>query len=243
MNSNTSIYQELKETTPRLANIGNRMPHAIPQTYFQHFYATLANRLFPEEMLLQAPKKVPYTVPNNYFAQLYPQLSTHLTEPAINQAIEDELTLIAPLLAQVPKKMPYSVPAKVLVHTPKTNPQATIVSFATSIRWWYATAACLVTIMLLAGIWRYQKVQQHQQVAKAEIGVRINQLSDAELANYLLNESALPANTDMHDMANIPVDALFNLQEHLQMCTDEELNAFLKENELATSKHKVSKGG
>ncbi|MDI9364071.1 MAG: hypothetical protein QM541_03900 [Flavobacterium sp.] len=236
MKQDTNILAALKTVAPTLATINNTMPYALPSGYFDGLSEAITAQISANNL----PKiELPFTVPQHYFASLNSNVLAAIAKEATNknEAIE-ELETIAPLLNTIGKTNIYTLP-KAYFTTFNTNLfdaifTAKVVSISLFKRkMLYVAAACVIGIMAISAFIFTNNIEKIDYAAYKQIDVNstINKISNDELVNYLENVNAI---TNANTVTSIDVK-LPDIQEHIQLVSDEELKQYLKETDVPSS--------
>ncbi len=115
MDNKTTILNELREISPVIAEIGNRVPFSVPNGYFETLPAMLMQRIAIEDHNLKEPqltinKAATYQAPEGYFEGLAGSIMNRIKASEAGNP-KDELDLISPLLGGMEKKNPFTSPA------------------------------------------------------------------------------------------------------------------------------------
>jgi len=140
------------------------------------------------------------------------------------------------LLSKIPKTNVYTIPAEYFEFfiTPKQEVQPVkIISIKRKPHRWvtYAAAACIAALMFGGGYYYIQNNISNSSststaqnpMADVKVKQAIAQLSDAEIDNYLNNDSS-EVYTPQNDVEDI------NIKSLLENMSDEEIDNYLREN-------------
>lgn len=243
-----------KVTTPAsnelpavLANAGNT-PYAIPTGYFEGLADTILNRVkaeqagsAQEELELLSPllnkigKKSPFSMPAGYFEEL--------PENAISGAkaiefVNEELENLSPLMSSLKDKQVYHAPAgyfenlagAVLNKVKEQQPAKVIKMGATRRVMRLAVAAVVAGFIGIAG-WLYvgsndKGATGTPPVAAVETPAVPQDISDAELQNYLEGETSALAGTLAVNTVSSDINAT-DMKDLLADVPDEDLQKYL----------------
>ncbi|MBX9782026.1 MAG: hypothetical protein K2X48_01920 [Chitinophagaceae bacterium] len=108
------ILNELLQISPAVANIGNMVPYALPDGYFDTLSDVILARLIAggsEEspLMSAAGKSSPFTVPDGYFEHFSDSVLAKIKQQN-DASAGDELKEISPLLTSMSKTNVYTVP-------------------------------------------------------------------------------------------------------------------------------------
>ena len=208
-------YTILNQITPEIKN-----PYQVVNGYFDG----VANDIF----LRIASKKATYQLPNEYFETLSSQI---LDKVKIGKnEIIDELEEIAPFLNSIKKENPYKISNDYFNGLSiKQASQTKVVSIKkTSLNWLkYVAAAVFAGILVTGGLQLYNK----KDAGKVDIQASIQSLPEAELLKGIDVEKTSLVSTD--DVFTSPLEDLGNLQNEIQSVSDDEIEAYLKENNIS----------
>ncbi len=203
----------LNQIAPEIKN-----PYQIVDGYFD----SVANDIF----LRIASKKVTYKLPEEYFETLPSQIFNKVNK---NEIVE-ELEGVAPFLNSFKKENPYKIPADYFTDfNIKQVAQTKIVSIKKAPLKWlkYVAAAFFAGILVTGGLQLYS----NKGVSKIDIQASIQSLPEAELLKGIDAEKTYLVSTD--DAFTSPLEDLNNLQNEIQSVSDEEIEVYLKENNVS----------
>ena len=208
-------YKILNQITPEIKN-----PYQLVDGYFNGF----ADGVF----LKIAAKKSIYQLPEGYFETLASQI---LIRVKIDEnEISEELEEIAPLLNSIKKENIYKIPNDYFIgSTNKLAPQESklVVMRKPSLKWLkYTVAAVFVGVLAINGLKLYK-----EDGNKIDIQASIQNLPETELIKGIESEKTSLVSTD--DVVSSLLD-LSNLQDEIQFVSDEEIEVYLKENNVST---------
>ena len=199
MKNTDTILTEMQSIAPSIAAIGTAMPYSVDAQYFESL---------PEILLEQAQfadnhiiSNLPYQVPPNYFDQLSTQLLIRIA-------------------------------AETTVEAPIQKTTAKIVQFNQVKRWMsYAAAAILAGILITNAFLFTDKpnYSEYEKYRTLDIPSTLNLVSDADLNNYIQNNSHT---NGVEEMVVSESQSLPNLSENIELLSNENLDAYLQENKL-----------
>ena len=199
MKNTDTILTEMQSIAPSIAAIGTAMPYSVDAQYFESL---------PEILLEQAQfadnhviSNLPYQVPPNYFDQLSTQLLNRIA-------------------------------AETTVEAPIQKTTAKIVRFNQVKRWMsYAAAAILAGILITNAFLFTDKpnYSEYEKYRTLDIPSTLNLVSDADLNNYIQNNSHT---NGVEEMVVSESQSLPNLSENMELLSNENLDAYLQENKL-----------
>ena len=109
------IFNELREISITVANLGNVMPFHVPAGYFEalpaQFLNSIKNSDVDEDTLPWAKpaRNEPFEVPLNYFDGLAETILNRIKGNEASSHVE-EIKIISPLLGKLDKKLPFNMP-------------------------------------------------------------------------------------------------------------------------------------
>ncbi len=199
MKNTDTVLTEMQSIAPSIAAIGTAMPYSVDAQYFESL---------PEILLEQAQfadnhiiSNLPYQVPPNYFDGLSTQLLNRIA-------------------------------AETTVEAPIQKTTAKIVRFNQVKRWMsYAAAAILAGILITNAFLFTDKpnYSEYEKYRTLDIPSTLNLVSDADLNNYIQNNSHT---NGVEEMVVSESQALPNLSENIELLSNENLDAYLQENKL-----------
>ena len=199
MKNTDTILTEMQSIAPSIAAIGTAMPYSVDAQYFESL---------PEILLEQTQfadnhiiSNLPYQVPPNYFDQLSTQLLNRIA-------------------------------AETTVEAPIQKTTAKIVRFNQVKRWMsYAAAAILAGILITNAFLFTDKpnYSEYEKYRTLDIPSTLNLVSDADLNNYIQNNSHA---NGVEEMVVSESQSLPNLSENIELLSNENLDAYLQENKL-----------
>lgn len=184
----------------------------------------------------QLPKNTPFSVPKDYFDSF----STRLMEGILNDAPDQDLMELSPLLKSLKHENPYTLPAgyfnKMKVDIPRDlAPVRAIYRFG-----WakYAAAACLVGIIAtvffvstsengtqLAGLSKEPEIL-HNKVSHDAIALYLEEMDNLTVAETIENEQIDPASTLLVDLNSETI------KEILQEIPDKDISLYMNQDGL-----------
>lgn len=223
MDNRDTILSELKEIAPTLLTL-NKNVYTVPDGYFNKFADELNANIKTQEFLVSIDKQAQvFQVPDDYFQKL-PQ--SILSKIRLNETeCYDELEEIAPSLNLISKENLYTVPEvyfnnlKFDVPSEKVS-TGKIVFLRKTRRLISYAAAAIIAGVLVTGAFFYPDNNTSFDVSK-----EVNKLSDAELNSYLDTSHSV----SFFDDTMLLNQETPNIQEHLQLISDLELQQYLEE--------------
>ena len=104
---------ELREISPKVAEIGLVNPYTVPAGYFEGLAEIILQRVQHGDEIatvIDITRNNPYEVPKNYFETL-PEILLKKVKAQNTDSAKEELEVLSPLLSQIGKKTPFSTPA------------------------------------------------------------------------------------------------------------------------------------
>ena len=208
-------YEILNQITPENAN-----PYSTPVGYFES--------LAGEVLFKIKTKQASYIVPPNYFNNLSIAILAKVKD--YTSETFEELELIAPLLNTISKQNVYDIPTAYFDGFEVVKPSSTkIVSIQKHTKKWtkYVVAASIIGVISIGALFFYKKPDN----VLPDFQASLQNINDTELkkemetdkTTYTVNEDAT---------ATLPWQSLANLQDEMQFVTDEEMDLYIKENNL-----------
>lgn len=231
MNHREEITAELKQIDPLMAQWPVQMPYSVPAGYFD----AIADKLLEQASIeLVVEKSLAYTIPAGYFDQLPGTILAAIHKVEVEQELEE----LAPSLNLVSKQMPYAKTA-----LPELNMEAMMERAAMDKipviqmpvrkvrKWMPYAAAAVVTGVILATAFLYNGTTADEansmNYAQVDVSQEMSKLSEEELNTYLAATEKLVINTGDRDVYG--VEALPEVDEHIEMSSDDELKQYLDE--------------
>ncbi len=231
MSHREEITAELKQVDPSMAQWPFHMPYSVPVGYFDTITGKLLEQAYLE---LVVEKSQAYTIPAGYFELLPDRIMVSIRKQDVTQELEE----LAPVLNLVSKQMPYSRAA-----LPELNMEALMEQTAMSEipviqmpvrktrKWIQYAAAAVVTGVVLATAFLYNSKTTDEvnsiNYAHVDVSQEMSKLSEEELNTYLAATEKLVINTGDRDVYG--VEALPEVDEHIEMSSDDELKQYLDE--------------
>ena len=222
------------EISQSLKGLPVDMPYQLPVGYFNDLSDKVLKYV---QTGLPFEKTNEYTIPENYFEEFPVALLSTIRQ----QEVSDELEEVAPFLNQISKQSPYTIPADAtidlqsIVNGAAQKNDATVIQMPVrKIRKWmqYAAAAVVVGVLITIGIFytndNIESIQQNGATyAQIDIPTEMSKLSEDELSTYLNTTEKLVVTAGERDQ--ILMDELPDIDEHIQLMTDDELKQYLNE--------------
>lgn len=233
------------EVSQSLQGLPVDVPYQLPAGYFDELSDKILEYV---QTGLLFEKINAYKVPENYFEEL----SAAILSTIRQQEISDELEEVAPLLNQISKKVPYTISTDAtidiqsIVNSAAQKNEATVIQMPVrKIRKWmqYAAAAVVAGVLLTVGIlYTNDNIESIQQstaaYAQMDIPTEMSKLSEDELSTYLNTTEKLIVTSGERDQ--ISIDELPDIDEHIQLMTDDELKQYLNESTESSSEETVN---
>lgn len=231
MNQREDIIAELKQIDPSMAQWPFHMPYSLPAGYFDTITGKLLEQLSLE---LVVEKKQAYTIPAGYFELLPGRILAAIRR----QDVTEELEELAPVLNLVSKQMPYSKTASpefnmegVMEQTVMREIPVIQMLERKTRKWMSYAAAAVLTGVILATAFLYNGNTTDEtnniNYAQVDVSQEISKLSEDELNTYLAATEKLVINTGDRDVYG--VETLPEVDEHIEMTSDDELKQYLDE--------------
>lgn len=222
------------EISQSLKGLPVGMPYQLPLGYFNDLSDKVLEFV---QTGLPFEKTNRYTIPENYFEEFPEALLSTIRQ----QEVSDELEEVAPFLKQISKQTPYTIPANAtidiqsIVNGAAQKNEATVIQMPIrKIGKWmqYAAAAVVVGVLITIGILytnnNIESIQQNGATyAQMDIPAEMSKLSEDELSTYLSTTEKLVVTAGERDQ--ILIDELPDIDEHIQLMTDDELKQYLNE--------------
>ena len=221
-------------------NILNSINNAKSETYkvSEGYFENFANSV----LLKIHSKNSTFETPKGYFDGLSSSILSKIKEQKIESEFTNELREFAPILASINKKQVYQVPDNYFnnftfeLPATKTAKIVSLRSRFTFIK--YAAAAVIITVIAIGGLFNKQSSKQslamYKHVKQINVEKSINHISDKEL-DKVLDEEQLLAYQSTNINTSLPWKNLDNLDDEIQYVTDEEIDAYFKENNISTN--------
>lgn len=241
MNHREEITAELKQIDPSMAQWPFHMPYKVPAGYFD----TITGKLLEQASLeLVVEKSQSYTIPAGYFELLPDRILAAIRR----QDVAEELEELAPVLNLVSKQMPYSKIAlpefnmgAVMEQTAMNEIPVIQMPVRKARKWMQYAAAAVVTGVVLATAFLYNGKTTDEasniNYAHVDVSHEISKLSEDELNTYLATSEKLVINTGDRDVYG--VETLPEVDEHIEMSSDDELKQYLDESTESSAETKT----
>lgn len=219
MKRNLQIINELKAIAPQIALMQQVDVYTVPKNYFDNLAPKIVEHIKTKIFLLEA-KSSTFKVPKDYFKTLPNLIFSKINSTESEVAVEfQEATSF---LNSINKKNIYTVPINYFENftVPKIKKETTkIISFGIARRWISYAAAATIASILITGGFLYRTPKN-----SFDVTIELNNVSDAELNNYIENNSVA-----FFDDSTSLDQELPQLNESLKSVSDEELKQYLKE--------------
>lgn len=231
MNHREEITAELKQIAPSMTQWPFHMPYSVPVGYFD----AIADKLLEQASIeLVVAKRQTYAVPPGYFDQLHGNILAAIRKQDVAQELEE----LAPSLNLISKQMPYTktaLPAfnmeAIMERTAMTEIPVIQMPVRKARKWMPYAAAAVVTGVILATAFLYNGKTTDEangiNYAQVDVSHEMSKLSEEELNTYLAATEKLVINTgdrDVYGVENLP-----EVDEHIEMSSDDELKQYLDE--------------
>jgi hypothetical protein len=210
-------YNILSQIAPEIKN-----PYKVVDDYFDGVVEDIVLKI--------ASKNSTYQLPREYFNTLSSEILSKIKLSEKEKENDEELEDTAPLLSSLKKENPYKVPADYFADLSIQHaPQARVISIKKSpVKWLkYAAAAVFAGAFVTGGLLLYNKTD----IKKIDIEASIQSLPEAELLKGIEAERTSLVSTD--DITALSLQDLSNLQDEIQSASDEEIEVYLKENNVS----------
>jgi len=210
----------LNQLTPENAN-----PYSTPVGYFEGLSCSILNKI--------NSRQDSYSIPKDYFNNLSSQIIQKIKEDESD--ISKELKLIAPLLNTIERKNVYNIPSKYFETSKPSiaHKKAKILS----VKWVKYVVAASVLGAISIGILINKNVDEraliasYHQAIKTNVEQSLKNMSDAELTKNL-DETKIVSDNIADEIAVSPWQNFSDLNEDIQIISDDEMKAYLKENNI-----------
>lgn len=226
---------ELKQIDPSMVQWPFHMPYRVPAGYFDAVTEKLLEQSSSE---LVVEKSQAYKIPAGYFDQL----PGHILAAIYRLDVEQELEELAPVLNHVSKQMPYT-----RTTVPEFNMGAIMERAAVSKipviqmpvhktrKWVQYAAAAVVTGVILVTAFLFNgsnsntadELLAHAEYVQMDVPHEMARVSEEELNTYLATTEKLVVTTGERDQYG--EDELPDVNEHIQLMSDDELKQYLDE--------------
>lgn len=233
MENNNEILQELKEMSPVLRQLKNKVPYTVSSSYFNLLSDTVVSKIrTTEEVDLNFTKASAYTVPTGYFADLSSTIFKKIAKENGQSEIFEEMEEIAPLLNTISKKPVYSVPHQYFEKADWSKKQKAeqkgdvrfLVPRTRMLR--YAAAAVIIGLLTIGLFLFSGKQGLDQRTVKANAVSDVKTLSEQEILEFLKTTSSsdnIVSNNSSSNQKDADIKSIVN-----QM-SDKEIQRFLEE--------------
>lgn len=234
MHNREEIRAELEQIDPVMAQWPFHMPYSVPVGYFSNITDTILEQASTG---LMVDRYRVYNVPTGYFDQL----SERIIAAIRKQEVEEELEAFAPVLNTLSRAMPYAKPELPGLHMEAIMEQAAVSKIPViqmpvrkNGKWMqYAVAAVAAGIIVVTGfLYTGNTGNTNNEITIAsytqmDVPQEISKLSEEELNTYLATTEKLVINTGDRDVYGI--ETLPEVDEHIEMTSDDELKQYLDE--------------
>ncbi len=231
MSQREEITAELVQIDPSMASWPYHMPYSLPVGYFDG----ITEKLLEQSSIgLLVEKSRGYQVPAGYFNQL----SARIMAAIHKQEVAHELEEIAPLLNTISRQTPYtpvSLPQFEMEGIMEKAAETAIPVIQMPVRkknkWMQYAAAAVATGVIVVTAFMYNGRSTNNNIdsnyAQLDVSHEISRLSEEELNTYLASSEKMVINTGDRDVYGI--EALPEVDEHIEMSSDDELKQYLDE--------------
>lgn len=207
-------YKILNQITPENAN-----PYLAPAGYFEG--------LAGEVLFKIKTKQDTYSVPRNYFDSLSTSILTKIKQQE-NDTF-NELQSVAPLLNTISKANIYSIPNRYFENIEIKKPTTVkVVSINKNTNRWikYSAAAAIVGIVTVSALFLFKQTND----THTDFQASLQNISDTVLSKAINNEKIVLASNE--ETTILPWQNLADLQNEIQFVTDEEMEDYIKDNNI-----------
>lgn len=206
--------------------------YKVPNAYFEE--------LADSVLLKIHSKNSTFTIPEAYFDGLAASILAKIKNQEVRNNANSEIKEFAPILASLQQKQVYKAPDNYFnnlsINIPVSS-KAKVVQLKTRYTFIkYAAAAVIIFVIAFGGLLNYQQSQQslalYKQVKQINVEKSINLISDNDL-NTIVDEEQLLAYHSTYTNTSLPWKNLDNLGEEMQYVSDEEIDAYFKENNIS----------
>ena len=226
MNDGEHTRQELKDLSPLLAGISNKMLNEIPEGYFIGLSESIISKIHQKTDRIPATD-IPFSIPGGYFEDLPQNIlekirTGNLSNSEINA--NDELMGIAPLLATVSKKNVYTVDENYFakkdwnIFRQEEKASAKIITFP---RWThYLVAASVFVIIAISAVF-YVGNNNLPPESGNSFAIELKKLPDSVISNYLDSTTVYSIGV------NTPVNQQIDVNTLLYNISDQQIENYL----------------
>lgn len=206
--------------------------YKVPNAYFEELAVSVLLKIHSQNST--------FTTPEAYFDSLADSILAKINNQEVRNDVYLEIKEFAPLLASLQQKQVYKVPNNYFNNLSINIPVSSkfkVVQLKTRFTFIkYAAAAVVIFVIALGGLFNYQQSQQslaiYKQVKQINVEKSINLISDNDL-NTIVDEEQLLAYHSTYTNTSLPWKNLDNLDEEMQYVSDEEIDAYFKENDIS----------
>lgn len=237
MEKKQDILLELLEISPYLADIKRVNPFKEPEGYF----TTLSDHILDKvrlEYLLRVRISDTYQTPDGYFENVASNVISIINSDSfLNNEVQTELSVIAPLLNTINKQKVFTVPAGYFDQTNFTatnhnvKKESKVFSLPIARRWLQYAAAAIVGGVLVTGAFLFTDTKSYldfDSQEKLSISTELKKISETELEIFINNPEHAVSNAVSNPSTSEA--GLVEIKKNMQQVTDEELTQYLKEN-------------
>lgn len=241
MDTKATILQELQELSPLVASIGSGNPYRVPAGYFEMLPAQLVQQVSGDSVVF-GDKQPVFAVPEGYFDGLAGQILNRVKQQK-PQTVQEELAELAPLLNTISREPVYQVPEgyfeslELTVPLKLARPSARVFSFKSTKRiFQYAVAACTAGILMFgAYMFTMQNTMgiSYKEAKTMNVAAELSEVKEEDINKYL-NETPVvgyAVNNGTEDL---------DVEQFLEITSDQEINEYLEETEEPAEKIKDS---
>lgn len=220
MNDGEHKRQELKDVSPLLAGISNKMLNEIPEGYFNGLSELIISKIHQKNQVSIPATEFPFSTPGGYFEDLpHTILGKIRTGNFSNSEINDndELLEIAPLLTTISKRNVYAVDEDYFakkdwnIFKQEEKASAKIITFP---RWThYLVAASVFVIIAISAVF-YVGNNNLLPVSENSFAIELKKLPDSVISNYLDSTTiySIGVNTPVYQQIDVN-SLLYNISD------------------------------
>ncbi len=218
------IQQELQAIAPTLIGLNGNV-FVAPKDYFIGLQ-DVGLQLVRENKRQKVGTE--YVVPTGYFDSLSSEILQKIKQQE-KTYLNEELKDIAPTLASIPKHNVYTLPPNYFASVNIKLPKAKIISLKRVLQ--FASAAAVIAFLSITGykLLQTNSIKKEHIVAKqTNIEKSVESISLEELQKGVNNTVAF--NNTTVEPISVEPQKLFDVEETLEIVSDEELENYLKQN-------------
>lgn len=237
MERKQDILLELFEISPFLADIQRVCPFTEPEGYFTTLSELILEKVRIEYLVGDRISDT-YQTPVGYFENFASKVISKINAVSfLDNEVQTELSVIAPLLNTISKQKIFSVPAgyfeqaKFTIPTQNVKKETKVFTIQIARRWMQYATAAIVAGILVTGAFLFTNNKSYldfENQEKLSLSSELKKVSESELETFINNPEHIISNSVSSPLANEA--ELFEVKTNIQQLTDEELSQYLKEN-------------